>query len=199
MRNCLGKLPERWLVTAESFEQYLEREPKINRSVFGQVRFSQRRFLPHFLPLGQPMNSTDLIENVFITGVSSGIGFGLAKAYVDRGANVFGVSRRQPPEPLVSAEHFRFAALDLTEESNVKPTIEGLLGELATSGGRLNTVILNAGVLGQIGDLNEISLAELRATMNVNVWSNKTLVDVLLDLGAIDRIVAISSGAAAIP
>ena len=199
MRNCLGKLPERWLVTAESFEQYLEREPKINRSVFGQVRFSQRRFLPHFLPLGQPMNSTDLIENVFITGVSSGIGFGLAKAYVDRGANVFGVSRRQPPEPLVSVEHFRFAALDLTEESNVKPTIEGLLGELATSGGRLNTVILNAGVLGQIGDLNEISLAELRATMNVNVWSNKTLVDVLLDLGAIDRIVAISSGAAAIP
>lgn len=46
-------------------------------------------------------------HRVFITGVSSGIGNALSKAYLDNGWEVFGLSRRGPEE-LIHHERFHF-------------------------------------------------------------------------------------------
>ncbi|HBM85281.1 MAG TPA: alcohol dehydrogenase [Opitutae bacterium] len=131
-----------------------------------------------------------MAEHIFITGVSSGLGHGLAKVYLERGAVVYGCSRRVP-EDLIEAG-LRFQAIDLAD------AVEGPV-ELASwlSGvGNFDTVILNAGKLGEIRDMHDAPLADLRETMEVNVWANKWTLDALFAAGRqIRQVVGISSGA----
>lgn len=129
---------------------------------------------------------------VLVTGVSSGLGAGLARAHLGRGDEVYGVSRRPPPEDLTAAG-LRHVALDLAETGKVRPALEELL-----AGARdLGVVHLNAGILGTIEDLGDSDLADLRNTFEVNVWANKTVLDALRDLEVrVEQVHAVSSGAA---
>ena len=130
--------------------------------------------------------------NVFITGVSSGIGNGLARAYLQRGYRVFGCSRRSPDE-LLAQKDFRFAQLDVTDEAEVPLTLTRLLADVDS----LDLVILNAGILGPFGDLATIPLEQCRRVMEVNVWSNKTVLDALFSSHqTVRQVVTVSSGAA---
>ena len=43
-------------------------------------------------------------------------------------------------------------------------------------------MLLNAGVLGEIKDLSDTTLAEIAAVMDVNVWANKVIYDTLREL-----------------
>lgn len=133
-------------------------------------------------------------RNVFITGVSSGIGLGLAKEYLDRGFDVYGVSRRDVREMGHDlGPQFHFASVDLTDEQHARDVIKQLLSGLKM----IDVAILNAGVLGEIKDMQSASLDELRRTMEINVWANKTVIDSLIGLHIpIKQIVTISSGAA---
>ncbi|MEX0798365.1 MAG: SDR family NAD(P)-dependent oxidoreductase [Bacteriovoracaceae bacterium] len=128
-------------------------------------------------------------KNIFITGVSSGIGLGLAKHYTAMGDNVYGVSRRKPE---FEAPNFFHASLDLTDYERVKIEIPNLL----RAAPKLDLAILNAGVLGKIQPMRDAGLNELKGVMEVNLWSQKILLDVLLETASIKTIVAISSGAA---
>jgi len=132
----------------------------------------------------------DQKKTAFITGVSSGIGRGLAEEYLAQGWKVFGVSRRQPQ---IENDNFHFAALDLTDESKVASVLSQLLGET----NHLSHVVLNAGVLGKVADIADAPLDDLRRTMDINVWSCKTVLDCLFAMKIhCDQVVTISSGAA---
>ena len=133
-------------------------------------------------------------KGIFITGVSSGIGLGLAREYLDQGLDVYGVSRRDPADLGESlGDSFHFAAVDLTDEKNARTIIQDLLKGVDM----IEAAVLNAGVLGEIKDMKDCTLNELRDTMDINVWANKTVIDALIDLPVtIQQIVTISSGAA---
>ena len=127
---------------------------------------------------------------IFISGVSSGLGYGLAKVYLAMGYKVYGCSRRKPND--LVEQGLQFAGIDLadsmTGQSNFCKLIDGVL--------HFNLVILNAGKLGQIRDMKEAPLEDLRETMEINVWSNKWLLDCLFsDERSVEQVVAISSGA----
>jgi NAD(P)-dependent dehydrogenase (short-subunit alcohol dehydrogenase family) len=129
-------------------------------------------------------------ETILITGVSSGLGYGLADQYLKAGAVVYGCSRRKP-EDLVH-RGLRFAKVDLSCESTARPALATLIEEVE----RFDRVILNAGKLGEIRDMQDSPLDDLRETMEVNVWANKWLLDELFsEKRRIDQVVAISSGA----
>lgn len=132
-------------------------------------------------------------QSVFITGVSSGIGHGLAKAYLSRGWSVLACSRRAP-SPEMPAKRFRFESIDVTDSSAVSTGLR----ELFASEAAVDTAILNAGTLGTLGDLTETPLDDLRETMEVNVWSNKRLLDELLLSQRVKRQVVTISSAASI-
>ena len=132
-------------------------------------------------------------QNILITGVSSGIGYGLALRYIELGHTVYGVSRRTPGEELMDHDAFHFAALDLLDESQIGNTISTLLAGCDN----IDSAILNAGILGEIADMQETSLSQLRAIMDTNVWANKLLIDHLIEFPVVVRcMIAISSGAA---
>lgn len=127
--------------------------------------------------------------NVFITGTSSGIGHGLVKHYLQNGATVYGVSRRKPD---FKNSNYHHAALDLTNYDQVKKEVPQLLKDVSS----LDLAVLNAGVLGKIQPMGQANLEELKNVMEVNLWSQKELLDVLLNTTSIQTVVAISSGAA---
>lgn len=130
-------------------------------------------------------------QAVFITGNSSGLGYGLTKEYLSRGYEVYGLSRRGCTGIDDNALHD--ARCDLAQLATIAPALDSLLGEVS----RLNLVFLNAGVLGEIRDITETPLVDIQQVMDINVWANKIILDWLHErqLG-VEQIVSISSGAA---
>ncbi len=129
-------------------------------------------------------------QRILITGVSSGLGHGLARAYLESGAEVFGCSRRQPNDLIDLG--LNFCSLDLSEQALGQSKLRAWIKRAAA----FDLVVLNAGVLGLIKDMQDCSTEELKATMEVNLWSNKWFLDTCFEgERVISQVVAISSGA----
>ena len=120
--------------------------------------------------------------NVLITGVSSGIGHALAKHYLESGACVYGLSRRHPPD-LIAHPRFRFCPVDLAVPLTAQAALQRFL--LDTQGLTvLDYAFLNAGRFSQrIARVSDVRLADIQQLMDINVWANKTVLDVLLHGG----------------
>lgn len=129
--------------------------------------------------------------NVLITGTSSGLGFALAKNYLENGHTVFGISRKMN-ETLNEFSNFNFLVQDISRFSELQTNLVSFLKEID----ELDLVILNAGILSEIKDLKNTGLDEIEKVMQVNVWANKVLIDNLFEIIAeINQVVAVSSGA----
>ncbi len=130
--------------------------------------------------------------NVFITGISSGLGQSLAAAYLSQGDTVFGLSRR-PPTMDFPSEDWSFAAVDLADFEGAKAGTQELLGGV----NQLDLIWLNAGVLGELKDMADATIKEMQHTFDVNVWANKVVLDTVFAMGIdVKQVVAMSSGAA---
>lgn len=130
------------------------------------------------------------MRKVLITGISSGIGLGLAEKYLLDGYQVFGLSRRKCP---VVNENLFHVQADLADFAN----IPGKMFELFEGLDKLDLVILNAGMLGSIADMADAELGSMKQIMDVNLWSNKVILDWLFKhVGQVEQVIAISSGAA---
>lgn len=143
----------------------------------------------------------DQIRRALITGVSRGIGLGLVNELLGRGWEVYGVSRTAP-ETVDVPERFHFCSVDLTQPVQVQDGIEELNRLQTEAAGSERTaanwdlVVLNAGLLGTVGDISTADLEEMKAVFDVNVWSLKTFLDSMFESGAsVGQVVAISSGA----
>jgi benzil reductase ((S)-benzoin forming) len=127
------------------------------------------------------------IRTALVTGNSSGLGLGLTRMLMRQGAAVYGLSRRGCPEETAGD-----VRVDLARYEDIAPAMAQLLDGVE----RLDLVVLNAGLLGQIQSMQEADIAELRQLMDVNVWANKPILDHLLAHGIeVGQIIAISSGA----
>lgn len=127
--------------------------------------------------------------NILITGTSSGLGNGLSGFYLQKGFTVTGISRRTPSEYNNNPQytHYECDLSDFTSTMQLKGNLQDSYFDL---------VILNAGILPKLGDLQETSIEEIKKVMDINVWSNKILIDLLLQSPKPPKqIVAISSGA----
>lgn len=122
--------------------------------------------------------------------MSSGLGHGLAKVYLEQGAVVYGSSRRKPTDLIDQGLHFE--AIDLSNADAGKV----LLSKQIQGVDCFDVVVLNAAKLGKIRDMRDTPLADLRETMEINVWANKWILDTLFSKGlAVRQVVAISTGA----
>ncbi len=129
-------------------------------------------------------------KNILITGNSGGLGLAFTQHLLNQDYTVYGCSRRgcalQHPQLF---DH----PLDLADLSAVQAGLAELLGGVEY----LKTVILNAGILGDIQTMPTIDMDNLKSLMDINVWSNKLALDWLLqNVPRIDQVIAISSGAA---
>ncbi len=125
---------------------------------------------------------------IFITGIGSGLGEALARLYLQAGEEVYAVSRFLP-KSLEGFTNLHFVPLNLHSLEKIAPVVEELLGDV-----ELDLAILNAGILGELKDMSETSIHEIETIMNLNVYANKVLLDILKKR-TVKQVVAISSGA----
>lgn len=132
-------------------------------------------------------------QRVLITGISSGLGYALANAYLEQGWKVYGVSRNYP-DGLQGSPNLYFQSLDLADLRYIPNAMSSLLSHAK----KLDMVVLNAGVISPIGDMKDSRMEDMNYAMTVNVWANKMILDTLYQREIeVKQVVAISSGAAA--
>ena len=130
-------------------------------------------------------------RKVLITGVSSGLGLGLVKVFLNKNWEVYGLSRTGP-KALIGTDNFHFTQIDLSQTETIQEKLERLVIGVKN----FDLVILNAGIIGKFGDMISVPLNTMKAVMDVNLWSNKVILDTLVTGGIqLKQVVAISSGA----
>lgn len=130
------------------------------------------------------------MKNVFITGVSSGLGNALSEKIIEKGNRVLGISRTSPEN--IKDDLFRHISVDLADLENIVVPLQELFSDIE----KIDLVILNAGTLGDLKGLRDTSIESVHKVMDINVWSNKVILDFLMsEYRDIEQVVAISSGA----
>jgi len=128
--------------------------------------------------------------NLFITGIGSGLGKALTEEAIARGYRVYALSRHLPEDLKGRIE---FVRCDLRELERVQSKVLKLLKDVEG----LDLVVLNAGILGEFGDMHDVPLHKFQEVMDVNVWANKVILDTLIDMKIpVNQVIGISSGAA---
>ena len=131
--------------------------------------------------------------NVFITGNSSGLGYGLTEALLERDAIVWGMSRTGCALKPKYDDVLRDRLQDLGSLNSIDEGLDSLLSDCL----RLDLVVLNAGTLGRIQEISSTDVHDLEHIMRVNVWANKVILDWFIERQIpVEQVVAISSGAA---
>ena len=110
------------------------------------------------------MLNVDRDETVLITGASSGIGLATARLLLDQGYPVIGVSRRGRVAEL-EHENFTAAAIDLENIEQLEPRLVELLES------RDIDCFIHAAGQGRFGSVEQFSLAQIQASLHVNLTS----------------------------
>jgi len=130
------------------------------------------------------------MRNILITGVGSGLGEALAKEYLENGDRVYAIGK-SIPKKLDHYPHFFFFPYDLSKTFILQASIQEFIEKHS-----FDVVILNAGILGEIQELSKTDLMLAKEVMEINVWANKELIDLLSTHSHVKQIIGISSGAA---
>lgn len=126
-------------------------------------------------------------KNILITGCSSGLGLALTNLYLEKGFNVYGISRSKPN---INNKNFFYKSFDLSETSKIKKELRTFILSIKD----IEIVYLNAGMLGEIKSTFDIELEELKEVYELNVYTNKEILDILSNINP-KIVIAISSGA----
>lgn len=126
-------------------------------------------------------------KNILITGCSSGLGLALTNYYLKKNFKVFGISRTKPN---IDNQNFFHINFDLSQVDKIKENLTDILKEI----NEFETVFFNAGMLGKIKVLKDLSIEELNEVYSLNVYANKELLDILMNI-KVKNIIIISSGA----
>lgn len=127
------------------------------------------------------------MKTVFIAGVSSGIGRGLAEEHLRRGDTVYAVGQHEA-KPLTSHPRFHFMSIDLYDADMVRDTLRTFV-----VGRQFDRMVLNAAIYPDMRNMVDTTLDTLRYVMNANVWAHKHIIDAILSHTQTEQIVALSA------
>jgi NAD(P)-dependent dehydrogenase (short-subunit alcohol dehydrogenase family) len=128
---------------------------------------------------------------ILITGVSSGIGHGLASHYLNQGLNVIGTVRKSEDALDLQCEKFHKIIYDVKDRSgieNFKATVKNIIGTNALFG-----IVNNAGIV-KAGPLEFVTEDDFAEQIEINVIAVRRITNAMLPfMQAGGRIIMISS------
>lgn len=143
---------------------------------------------------------TDLSGKIaFITGASKGIGAAVAIAYAKAGAHVILLARNERKLTKVDdkIKEFGGQATLIPCDLNDHDSLKNLAPLLQERFGKLDIFVGNAGLLGTLSPLQDISAREFNQIMNVNLTANFTLLKnlhPLLKQSEAGRVIMVTTG-----
>lgn len=118
---------------------------------------------------------------VLITGCSSGIGEGFAKAFAERGATLFATARKREKIALDENERTTLLNLDVTSKESVTLA----MAQIEREAGGIDILINNAGY-GLIAPVAEMDIEALRLQLETNVIGAVRMIEAFVP-GMIER------------
>jgi 3-oxoacyl-[acyl-carrier protein] reductase len=112
-------------------------------------------------------------KRALVTGASRGIGAAIAKALATEGADVaitYEKSAESAAEVVGAIKAMGRRAVAIQADSADPAAVQASVDRTAAELGGLNVLVNNAGIL-RLGELKDISLADIDASLNVNVRS----------------------------
>jgi NAD(P)-dependent dehydrogenase (short-subunit alcohol dehydrogenase family) len=105
-------------------------------------------------------------KSILITGCSSGIGLCVAKGLKARGYAVYASARKTSDVAMLQEQGFKAYRLDLTDSQTIGETLDQVLED---TGGTLYA-LFNNGAYGQVGAVEDLSVAVLREQFETNFF-----------------------------
>lgn len=133
----------------------------------------------------------DTTGTVLITGANRGIGLELARQYADQGWSVIGTARRPDAADDLNALDVRVVQLDVTDQASVDNMADALAGVA------IDVLINNAGILPEMGGIDDIDIATYTQVLAVNTIGPVRVTQALmpnLRAGEMKKIMNTSSG-----
>jgi len=119
---------------------------------------------------------TKMKQNVIlITGASSGIGFETALRLAAQGHKVYGAARRMERMEPLQAHGIVPISMDVTDEASIVSGVQQVLD----AEGRIDVLVNNAGY-GYLGAIENVTLAEARRQLEVNLFGLARLTQLVL-------------------
>ena len=110
-------------------------------------------------------------KTAIVTGAAGGIGSTAVRRFIEEGANVLAVDRDEEAlaklGATLSSGSFDFVAADVTDEAATKKVVAHAVSRF----GQVNVALLNAGIEGDLGRIEELPVAMFDRVMAVNVRS----------------------------
>jgi NAD(P)-dependent dehydrogenase (short-subunit alcohol dehydrogenase family) len=102
----------------------------------------------------------------FITGANKGLGRETARRLIESGHTVLvGARDREEGQEAAAALGARYVPIDVTDDASVAAAA----ADITAHEGRIDVLINNAGVQGPTGDPDDLTAADARAVLDVNV------------------------------
>ena len=130
------------------------------------------------------------VRNIFIAGVSSGIGRVLAEEHIRQGDYVYAVGRSEP-KSLLSHPNLSFFPMDLSDADLVRDDLSDFVNKR-----NFDRAILSAGSYSDMHNMIDFTLERMRETMNINVWAHKHIIDALMAHTHTQQVVAFGASPA---
>ena len=120
-------------------------------------------------------------KNVFITGASQGLGYAIAKGFLQNGANVFLCARSKTKLQKVYDEFIKIKEpsqkiiilpIDLSKEDQCEKAVEYFFHNFT----KVDILINNAGIIGPKGPLENSNWLEWKYAMNINLFGSIYLI-----------------------
>ena len=110
-------------------------------------------------------------KTAIITGAAGGIGSASVRRFIEEGANVLAVDRDEDAltklAETLPSENFDFVAADVTDEAATEAFVKRALSRF----GQIDIALLNAGIEGEIGRIDNLPVSMFDTVMAVNVRS----------------------------
>ena len=114
-----------------------------------------------------------MTKSILITGASSGIGHATAEAFLTAGWTVGLVARRA--ELLESLAARYDTAIPLPADVTDADAVDAVFDAFVAEAGRIDALFNNAGIFGTPGAIDEVSVDDFRAVVDVNVTAMFTV------------------------
>lgn len=117
-------------------------------------------------------------KKIILTGASSGIGLELLRYLIENKADVFAASRRQKEILADDEKKCQFDIIDLTNESKVEQYVD----RIASSVGKIDILINNAGVAQDLSLVEELGYEEFQSVIKDNVMNTFNMIKYVLPI-----------------